>query len=245
MYNLEKIAAKRARKVIAVSDSMANFIKLKWGIDETKIEVIPNGYFESQVSTIFDKHLMEEKGLITFVGALSRWANIEKIIYAANYLRNEMAYFLIIGGGPSDYMKELKEHANELKLNNIKFMGSVPLNEAYEMIAKSEILLLPFPKSLCTYVANPIKVLEYMAFGKAMVLDGVSDIANFLNENNAALVCDYKNEMEFAENIRRLLRNSELRKEIGSNANILSKDFSWAMQGRRLAKLLCDIYEKL
>ncbi|PXF61274.1 MAG: hypothetical protein C4B59_04800 [Candidatus Methanogaster sp.] len=240
-YFLERIAVKRAIKVVTVSDTMAKFIINEWNAPKHKISIVSNGYFASQVANITEKRVEERKGLVTFVGALAKWASVDKIIRVANIFKNEGATFYIIGGGTSEYRQELEELARSYGLTNVVFTGSVPLNGAYELIARSEVLLLPFPKTLCTDVACPIKVLEYMAFGKAMVIDEVSDLSRFLKENDAAFVCDPDDEEAFAEGIRILLKDAGMRKRIGMNAKRLVEEFSWEKQGQNLAKVVDEV----
>ena len=242
MYFLEKMAVKRAAKVITVSNAMAEFITTKWKI--SKDSIIPNGYFTSQVVNITERRVGERKGMVTFVGLLARWASVDKIIQVANRLKNERATFYIVGADPFNYRQELEELAYSYGLTNIVFTGSVPLERAYEIIATSEVVLSPLENTLSKTVCCPIKVLEYMAFGKAMVLDEVSDLSKFLKEKDAALVCDPDNEEEFAENIRLLLKNAKLRNRIGANAKRLAEDFSWEKQGQKLSKILEEVYEK-
>ena len=240
MYFLEKVAVQKAAKVITVSKAMAEFITNEWKIPKDKISIIPNGYFTSQVANITEKRVGESKGMVTFVGVLAKWASIDKIIRAANILKNEEATFYIVGDDPYNYRQELEELSRSYGLTNVVFTGSVPLEKAYEMVARSEVVLSPLEKALSKIVCCPIKVLEYMAFGKAMVLDEVSDLSKYLKEKDAALVCDPDNEEEFAENIRLLLKNSKLRKRIGDNAKRLAEDFPWEKQGQKLAKVFID-----
>ncbi len=241
---LEKVAIKRAAKAITVSEAMAEFIANEWKVQKDKIEIIPNGYFTSQVANIVEKGVKECKGMVTFVGILVKWANVDKIIRVANILKSEGATFYIVGEGIYNYRQELEDIARGYGLTNVVFTGSVPLNEAYEMIARSEVVLSPLDNSLSKVVCCPIKVLEYMALGKAMVLDEVSDLSKFLKEKEAAMVSDPNNEEEFAENIRLLLKYAELRKRIGGNAKRLSEDFSWEKQGQKLAKVLKEVYKE-
>ena len=244
IYFLEKLAVKRAAKVIAVSETMAKFIANKWKIQSNKIVIIPNGYFASQVANITEKRVGERKGMVTFVGRLVKWASVDKIIRVANSLKEEEATFYIVGDGASNYRQELEELTRSYGLTNIVFTGSVPINEAYEMIARSEVVLSPLNNSLSKVACCPIKVIEYMGLGKAMVLDEVSDLSKFLKEKEAALVCDPDNYVDFAENIRLLLKDEELRKRIGANAKRLAEDFSWEKQGQKLAKVLEEVYEE-
>lgn len=236
---LEKLALKKAFKINVVSENMAQFIITEFNVQKEKITVIPNGYFNSKVIEVSKKVIKEKKGAVTFVGNLAKWARADKIVNVAKVLKNEEVTFYIVGGGI--YSQKLEDLVDKYKLSNIVFTGYVPLEQAYEMIASSQIMLLLFPQDICTEVACPIKVLEYMAFGKAMVIDEVDEISKILKENSAALVCDPDNEEDFAENIRFLLKNEKMRRKIGNNARLLSKEFSWENQGQKLVEVLENI----
>jgi glycosyltransferase involved in cell wall biosynthesis len=240
---LEKVAVKRAAKVITVSEAMAEFIANEWKVQKDKISIIPNGYFASQVANVTEKRINDSKGMVTFVGLLAKWASVDKIIRVASLLKNEKATFYIVGDGPHIYRQELEELVHSYGLTNVVFTGSVPLEKAYEMIARSEVVLSPLENSLSKIVCCPIKVLEYMAFGKAMVIDEVSDLSKYLKEKDAALVCDPENEEKFAENIQLLLKDTDLRKRIGANAKRLAEDYSWEKQGKKLGKVLEEVYK--
>lgn len=244
MRFLERIAVQKAAKVITVSEAMMNFVTNEWKVPKDKISIIPNGYFVSHVASITRKEVGETKGMVTFVGLLAKWASVDKIIRVANLLKEEEATFYIVGDGAPNYRQELEELTRSYGLTNVVFTGSVPLKKAYEMIARSEVVLSPLKNSLSKTVCCPIKVLEYMVFGKAMVLDEVSDLSKYLKKMNAALVCDSENEEEFAKNIQHLLENAKLRNRIGDNAKRLAEDFSWEKQGQKLVKVLEEVYEE-
>lgn len=235
-YFLELLSVKKSSKIIVVSNSMLNFITNKWNINANKIEVIHNGYFDNEIEEINNMKLMKEKGMVTFVGVLARWANIEKILFAAKHIEN--ANFYIVGPIQKNYQQELAKIIKEAKIKNVIFTGSVPLKKAYELIAKSEIVLLPFPRSLCTEVAWPIKITEYMALKKPIIIDNVGDISDILREKNAALICDPNNWKEFLMNIKILLHNDKLKEQISHNSKILAKEYSWKNNCKKLINLL-------
>lgn len=239
---LEYLGMKRASKIVVVSDSMKDLVVSKFKISPDKIEVIGNGYFGYKVLNTFKKGIKTTKGKVTFVGALSKWASVDKIVRAARNMKNENVNFYIIGDG--NCFIELKKLVKKFKLQNVIFTGSLNIDKVYEIVLSSEILLLPFNRDLCTEVASPIKVFEYMAFGKAMVVDEVSDITRFLKENNAALVSDPDDESQFIDNIRILLKNKKIRDEIGFKALNLSKEFSWGSQVEKLFKLIIESPEQ-
>jgi len=233
---IEKCGICSASKIIVVSKSMGDIIAKKWNISDEHIVLVPNGYFNSRAQTIAAMNCQEEKGAISFVGLFEKWAAVDKIIRAAKILQDQKAVFYLIGDGP--YREELEALTENYGLSNVVFTGKVSLTKAYELIARSEITLLPFPSTLTTEVACPIKVLEYMAFGKAMVVDEVSDICRLLKEHHAAMVSDSDDDKDFADKIRLLLNDSETRRIIGANARALAKNFTWDNQVNELERVI-------
>ncbi len=238
-YLLERMAARRAGKIIAVSGTMADFIHTDWSIPRDRIEVIPNGFLEERIAGI--EGIEGERGVVTFVGLLEKWANVDKVIEAANKLRNEDVTFRIVGDGP--HREELEHMCRRYDLRNVEFTGFVPMKNAFEFMARSEILLAPFPKTLALDVACPIKLLEYMALGKPMVVDNVGDIPAMLDANGAALASDPREWNEFAENIRKLLHDGQQGRRIAKAAKTLSKDYTWAEMGKRMADVIKGYHE--
>lgn len=236
---LERLSARRASKVIAISQTLKDYFTKNFGVPEAKIEVVRNGYFESKISRL--EPVEEIEGMVSFIGLLARWAKVDKVIRAADALKNERATFYIVGDGPS--RSELEKIAESHNLSNVVFTGYVPIDEAYKIIAQSEVVLSPMDDSLSKTISCPIKQIEYMALGKAMVIDGVGEISALLKNNNAALVCNPHDENEFVEGIRRLIHDKELRRNISSQASRLSQDFTWGKQGKKLVEILNKVSE--
>jgi len=234
-YQIEKLGLNKAGKIIVVSDTMSKFIQNEWGIPFEKIELIPNGYFQDKIKKLSNCCTNEERGTVVFAGVLTKWARLDKLIKVAGILKNNYKFY-IVGDGP--YRIYLENMAKELNLNNIFFTGKLKLEDALKMIRRAEVVVLPFPKTTYAKVACPIKILDYMALGKAMVLDGVCDMARFLGEKEAALVCDTGKKYEFASCIHQILSDAILRNKLGKNALKLSKEFSWEKQSQKLATLI-------
>lgn len=233
-YFLEKLGTKRAGMVIAVSEPMKEFMVKEWKIPADKVAVIPNGYFGAKVAQF--SNLSEVKGMVSFVGGLARWVKLDKIIHAAKALKDEGITFYIVGDG--SYRSELETMAKKDNLSNVIFTGFIPVDEAYEIMAKSQVVLYPLDQSFSKETSCPVKLMDYMGLGKAMVIDRVSEVALMLEENEAALACDPHNENEFIHNIRLLCTDEALRKKIALNAKKLAGDFSWEKQGEKLAGVL-------
>lgn len=237
IYKMEKRAVNKASRIIVVSNPMKDFIVKEWDVPEEKIVVIPNGFFEDKFKSFNFKDVKEVNGTISFIGALHPKLDLDKIIGLAKSLEYSKIY--IIGDGAVRY--KLEKKIREYKLKNIILPGSLPDEDAFRLLAKSQVVILPEHYSLLTEASCPVKLFDYAAMGKAIVADDVAEMCRVFKENNAALVSKPENQEEFIENVRILLKDGKLRKKISSNAKRLVKDFTWEKQEQKLVKIYKEL----
>lgn len=236
LYHLEKMAVECALKVIVVSNPMKDFIISEWNVPEEKIIVIPNGYFESKLRMF--QNFEEEDGVISFIGTLHPKLDTDKFIGVGKLLENRGGSLYIIGDGPIKNLLEQKIKQNNL-INNVVLTGHLPDREAYTLVAKSQVAIYPLKKSLHTRMLTSVKLFDYAALGKAIVLDDVSDseIWKEFKKKEAAMFSDPSNPDKFMECVQILLEDEKLREKISYNAKKFVKDFTWEKMGERFVKL--------
>ena len=233
IYYLEREAVSKASKIIVVSEPMKEFLVKNWRVPEEKIVVIPNGYFHEKLKKFSGNE--EEDGLISFIGVLTHNVDYDKVVNLAKSRGDVRIY--MIGDGPmrAEFIKRVKREG----LKNILVPGFLPDDEAYSILAKSQVCIFPLKNTLHTKVAGHMKTFDYAALGKAIATDR-DGTAVIFERHNAALVSDPANPEEFIENVHKLLEDSNLRRKTGENAKKLVKDFTWEKQGEKLVRM----YEK-
>jgi glycosyltransferase involved in cell wall biosynthesis len=183
-----------------------------WGIPEHKIEVIPNSVEVKRLSTaldgnkIRDKYKLNDKIVMVFHGLLDYPPNEEAArILAYSVLPSIVrkypnVYLLLVGRNPPEI-----SHANMIVTG---FVENLP-----EYIAAADIAVVPLLKGAGTR----IKILEYMACGKAVV--STIKGAEGLNLQNGRDILMTKNpDSEFIDLVFKLIEDSDLRRNIGTNA---------------------------
>jgi len=238
LYKLEGRAVTFASKIVVVSNPMKDFIIRNWNISKEKIEVIPNGYFESEIEEMSDE---KEENIIVRMGALYPHLDVDSIIRLANFLKNndeDMKIYLIGDGG---LRREIEKRVLIENLSNIIITGSLPYKKAMKLTAKAKICFHVVKKNLATFVSCPVKILDYAALGKPMVLSDVSELSRIFEQRRAALVSSPTNPNDFIENVHKLLNDEALRRRLGENARRVVKDFTWEKQGKKLVK----VYEEI
>ena len=238
IYNMEKRAVSKASKIVVVSHPMKEILINEWNVPEKKIEVIPNGYFEEKFKK-FNFDIEEVEGMISFLGTLHPKLDLDKIIKLAKSIESSKIY--VIGDG--SVRNELERKVRENNLENVIITGRLPDREAFSLVAKSQVVIYPLKMSLHTKVLTSVKIFDYAALGKAMVLDDVSgsDIWKEYKEKKAAMFSNPDDPREFVNCVQTLLENESLRKEMGLKAKNIAQKYTW----ERLGKQLVNLYEKV
>ncbi len=77
--------------------------------------------------------------------------------------------FVIVGDGPE--RSDLEQYSQTLGVaQQVKFRGFVPYERVVEEIAHADVCICPLPDRLEWNVSSPLKVFEYMACAKPMIL---------------------------------------------------------------------------
>lgn len=238
IYNIERRAVKNASKIIVVSEPMKKFIIGEWDIPEDRVEVIPSGFFASKISDSISQSQIDPN-VISRVGSLFVHLDIDAIVALAESLQETEIKIHLVGGGVAE--DELKVKIKNHHLENVVIRGWVPHDEALRIMQSSLLTFESISNTMTTRLASPIKILNYAALGKPIVLSDVSELSEVFKENNAALVSDPSDIDQFVENVHLLLDDANLRNRLGNNALNLVYDYSWEKQGEKLAKILDDM----
>ncbi len=197
------------------------------------IKVIPAGIeiirSKKSKAALRKKHGFSGKDkLILHVGRVTREKNIMLILNAMKSL--DGAKLIIASDGP--YRNVLENAAKKMGISgSVIFTGFVnegTLNEFYRM---SDVFVMASKTE-----TQGIVLAEAAVQGLPIVALNSPVIADFVAKNGAGLVSD---ERGFAENVRLVLKNKELRKRFANNGAIKNYDI------RKCTRDLADIYLRL
>jgi glycosyltransferase involved in cell wall biosynthesis len=170
--SLEKKVLRRADKIVTVGQSLKTLFSSKLNGDGKKIEVITNGYDD----TDFDGSAKSKPGrfTITYVGTLSDTYPVEGLIPALNNLqKKENGFVLRFVGSVSD--KTLRFLKNSLDPSSLEFLPYVKHDEAIKYMMSSSLLLLIIPLHQSNKSILTGKLFEYMASGVPVLCLGPVD----------------------------------------------------------------------
>jgi len=233
---IERFVIRHADAIIATGPGLVKQVReMAYNVSVHHIFDIASSLVESEKNKclLIKKQLQQKNNelLITFVGSFAIYQGVDLIFESVPMVmqRNPNARFIIIGG--SD--KEITVRQNRLKQrgvdNAVTFVGKVPPDELPNYLAASDILLSPRMAGVNT----PLKLLDYLKAGRAIVATNVLSNTLILNDSTAIIVSPEPK--AFAKGICFLLDDEKFRLRLALNGKKLSSNrYSFAEFKKRL-----------
>lgn len=225
-YNLfSRIALRWTDKIILITPWEKEFIK-KYGADEEKLVVIPNGMSEEFFKKIKDNDFKKKnniKGdLVLFFGRLSPTKSPENFVKVAHEILKKRPNTNFVIRGPDEGMKKtVKELIGKEKRIKL-LLETRDRNEIIKMYQASEVYVLTSYRE-----GLPLTLFEAMACGLPIVATPVNGVPYELKDGENGFLAEYGNTEEFTEKIIFLLNNKKIKEKISSNNLKKAKNYSW------------------
>ena len=127
--------------------------------------------------------------------------------------RQPDACFLVVGGGRT--LADLKDHAARLGIANLHFSGAVPHSAVPDWMDVADVAVATLPDTPQAATKSPLKVVEYMAGGKAIVASAVGEAVRFLDDGRVGVLVRPGDPVALADAIAPLLADPYRRSELG------------------------------
>lgn len=236
----ENFAWKNADYCLPVTEVLARTMRIA-GVAAERLRVIPNGIDPSRFDLELSPNLVREKyGLgdhivLGFSGFVRPWHGIDKIIrLIAEVSEKFPVKLLMVGDGP--IRGDLERLADSLGIRrHVIFTGVVQRNEIADHIAAFDIALQPD----ATEYASPLKLIEYMSMGKAILAPDQANIRELLEHGQTALLFDKKSFGGLRDALMQLVADSEMRRRLGSAAaaQVRGRPLTWRENARKVCSL--------
>jgi len=249
---LEFFVAKKADAVIAVAQGIKDIL-IQRGGDRNKIFVIPNGANidmfrqindSAAINELRNHHGIKNDYIVAFIGNLAPHHGIEYLINSAPIVLNVLpnTKFLIVGDGA--IKKELINLSERIGVSDeIIFTGRVSYEIVPLYINMADVCVAPFIRARNERIGlSPLKIYEYLACGKPVVASDIKGIGDLLRTSNAGIAVTPEDPVELANAIIKLLKDEELRKQMGKNGRkVAVNNYSWD----HTAKKTIEVFEKI
>jgi glycosyltransferase involved in cell wall biosynthesis len=177
--------------------------------------------------------------LVLYLGTMGPQDGVDLLLEAAARIaavRNDTS-FVLVGGGPE--VPKLKAQAVAKGLDGVlQFAGVRVGKELAEYLSTADVGVAPDPKNPMNDKSTMNKVLEYMAYGRPLVLFDLTEGRRAAGD--AALYARPNDPQELSEKILQLLNSEAMRQELGERGRKRVRErFNWELD----AKVLLEAYQ--
>ena len=253
IIRLEFFVAKHADAVIGVTSGIRDIL-IENGISRNKINVVSNGanvdlfkpfHDDTEFKKIRNLYgIPKDSKIVLFVGHINEWHGIDYLVRCSKKILNKIpnTCFLIVGDG--DAKEKNIKLAHKLSVHdNFHFIGKIPYDEVPKIINMSDICVAPFIYQRNNSLGiSPVKMYEYMACGKAVVVSNIKGVSELINESGAGITVKSEDINELAVGIMSLLKNENLRTQLGyKGRDYVEKHYSWKCTAQKIS----DIFKEM
>lgn len=175
LERLEMFLYRKAARIVSVTESFKQVL-MRRGIESAKIEVVTNGVDVSQFKPrpkdpeLTRKLGLEGKFVAGYIGTHGMAHALETLLQAADRLRGQNFAFIFLGDGARK--QALREMADQMKLDNVVFIDSVPKADVPKYWSLLDVSIIHLRKTELFTTVIPSKLFECMGMG-IPVLHGV------------------------------------------------------------------------
>ncbi|NHI95030.1 MAG: glycosyltransferase family 1 protein [Candidatus Lokiarchaeota archaeon] len=231
-----------AKKIVAVTPGIQNYIQMNYNYKHDDIEIIPNGVNSDlfkPIEPIVAKNcigLEERKRYIGFTGNLAGWQGLESLIQAVPKILKVYpnVHFIIVGEG--QLKQDLIDLTEQLQISDkITFTGAVPYEKVPYYINACEICVV-FKKSIQSGY-SPLKLFEYLSCGRPVVASNVPGF-EIIEDFDAGLLAESDNIEDLSSKIITLLENDLLRSKMGKNGReLVINEYTWEASAKKIIRI--------
>ena len=205
----------------------------------TKVMVAPDGADEVQHFDL--EHGRNLRFQIGYVGHLYPGRGGELMVAIARALP-EMDFHLV--GGRVEDIARLRSLSPS---DNLHFHGHCPPAELDPFYRRFDVVIAPYQKTVAVAGGNgntvewmsPLKIFEYMAYGKAIVASDLPVLHEVLDPGRTALMVDPGNVDAWIRALSRLMENPTECRKLGLRAReVFTRNYTWRGRAERILDVL-------
>lgn len=239
---MERWICANATWTIVVSTPLKEYLG-SIGVPDERCVVMPNGVDPEkfsprprQVQLARQLGLTDASFVVGFTGVLRPWHGLDLLVGAvARLRRNDVpAVLLIVGDGP--YRTELEKIVAERNMQDAVFItGRMAHNQVPDYVSLFDAAVSP----RATFYASPMKVLEYMSLGKAVVVPGTQNFLDIIDEGVNGVSFRDGDEEDLCRALAYVHGMEARRVDLGSQARRkVEERLNWRWNAREVCRLV-------
>ncbi len=234
--------------IVAITRAAADELHGGLGFPRERILVAPDGVPDDWLEPLEKDearrrlNLRADRRVVVYTGTVHA-ETLPLLFEAAEGLRDRAA-LIVVGALPNE-PGESRERAAELQEQararglSMQFAGPVRVDRVRLYQAAADVLIAPYSGTLrWARYASPLKIFEYMAAGRPMVVSDLPVLHEVLEHEGAAWFVPPADGSAIAEGVRTLLDRPELAARIGSRAREDARRYTWSRRANAVIEFL-------
>jgi PEP-CTERM/exosortase A-associated glycosyltransferase len=239
---------RRSQAIVVLCDALKEEIAGRTGAGH-HIIVVPNGvdhnlFQPRHKNTELARSIgVQDSIVIGFIGTFFRFEGLDDLVKAWESIGEAAPNARLVMVGYGEMAEELERlRARSRHPESIIMTGRVPHKEVLDYYSIMDIMVYPRKSIRLTELVTPLKPLEAMAMGKAVVASDVGGLRDIVAGGNAGMLFRAGDDRELAAAIVALIRDGARREAYGTRARgYILEERTWSALVERYAQLYHDV----
>ena len=204
---------------------------------------LPDDYDVQDIRQMKNEMNLKDKFIIIYHGIMSRNRGLQQAVEAIRIVTKSHQDIVLLFLGDGAAKHELRNMVEYYGLeNHVRFQGSVPHDLVPKYLMLADIGILPFPDLLWWRVSSPIKLMEYLAMGKPVLVTDIEAHRDVLLDNPVAFFMKDSQPANIAKAIMEAYGKRYNFTELSHIARKVVEDqYTWEHQSKCFEKYLASI----
>jgi glycosyltransferase involved in cell wall biosynthesis len=235
-----KVARRTCQGLTFITPAMRDYCLERVSLKQKKYKVWSSGFAENLFDPQRCDKVQKDGFELFYHGGISLSRGIGNLIRSVSILRQKgypvtLKLVGALNGGP--VIKALIKQFDLEK--SCRIFEPLPYEDIPGLIANADLPVIPFPHFRGWEVSSPIKLMEYMAMGKAMVLTDIRAHRDVVGQSSFVFYARSDDPEDLSEAIGKAYINRENLDQLGKKARELAlQKYTWGHQADSLADFL-------
>jgi glycosyltransferase involved in cell wall biosynthesis len=241
---LEGINVRGADQVVCISEVLKGYL-MRYEVPAAKLHVVPNGVEHLTFTPrepdpeLLARWPLQDRVVIGYIGSFEFFSDVGQFIALAGKIiaAHNRVVFLFVGHGRED--EAIRRRAESIGLGrHFLFTGGMPHHLIPRLLSLMDIVISPYKEDYLFY-GSSMKLLEYMAAGKAVLCPALGQIKEVVCDGCNGMLYEPGDHHAMFHKLLDLIGNKELRGRLGARARqTIENHWTWDIQGAKLAHVL-------
>lgn len=244
LERLELHFYQKATRVVAVTDAFKRNL-IKRGVDEEKIDVVPNGvnpnvfYPRPKNRALLERLCLDGKFVVGYIGTHGMAHGLEFIISCLKYIDDANIHFLFIGDGARK--NKILAMAAAENLKNVTFCDPVSKKKVPDYLGICDAALVPLKRSETFKTVIPSKIFEAAAMQRPILLGVEGQAREIVDAYGAGLCFEPENRADFISTVKQIKADADLYRALQKGCKNLAAEYRRSRLALKLLAVLRNV----